>query len=331
MRLWIVTCVLAALPSLAAAQPVGRPPTDLDRLMEEVVKRRDDNWKKLQQYILSERQKVTVTGPEGLRLFGSVHDYQWFVKDGFFIRSPLAANGVTVAEGERRRYEERYLTRMKARDERKARRDAEKGATPAPASTEIVGDLLNQQAEPSFVSAAYFLEFKFEPGRYALAGREQLDGREVLRIEYHPARLFNDDHETRIEASPDGVSAGRSEGRRERRRRHEPDDHERGDDERIEQQMNKTSLVTLWVLRSEKQIVRYVFDNVAWDFLPGRSLVRVDDLTAAMRMHEAFPGVWLPQSIAAKVKVGTALGTTGANYDVTYSDYRQAGVTVRVK
>ncbi len=326
MRLWIVTCLLAALPSLAAAQPVGRPPTDLDRLMEEVVKRRDDNWKKLQQYILSERQRVIVTGPEGLRLFGSVHDYQWFVKDGFFIRSPLAANGVTIAEAERRRYEERYLTRMKARDERKAKRDAEKGVTPAPASAETVGDLLNQQAEPSFVSAAYFLEFKFEPGRYALAGREVLDGRELLRIEYHPARLFNDDHETRVEAGSGGVSAGRSERRREGERR-----RERDGDERIEQQMNKTSLVTLWVLRSEKQIVRYVFDNVDWGFLPGRSLVRVDDLTAAMRMHEAFPGVWLPQSIAAKVKIGTALGTTGADYDVTYSDYRQAGVTVRVK
>lgn len=326
MRLWIVTCLLAASASLAAAQPAVRPPTDLDRLMEDVVKRRDDNWKKLQQYILSERQKVTVTGPEGLRLFGSVHDYQWFVKDGFFIRSPLTANGVTIAEAERRRYEERYLTRMKARDERKAKRDAEKGVAPAPASAEAVGDLLSQQAEPSFVSAAYFLEFKFEPGRYALAGREMLDGREVLRIEYHPARLFNDDHETRVSVGTAGVSASRSqrEARRQQRR-------ERDDDERIEQQMNKTSLVTLWVLRSEKQIVRYVFDNVAWDFLPGRTIVRVDDLTAAMRMHEAFPGVWLPQAIAATVKIGTALGTTGASYDVTYSDYRQAGVTVRVK
>ena len=124
LRQWIVTCLLV-LPSLVAAQPGGRPPTDLDRLMEEVVKRRDDNWKKLQQYILAEREKVTVTGPDGLRLYGSVHDYQWFVKDGFFIRSPLAANGVTIADAERRRYEARYLMRMKARDERRAKRDAE--------------------------------------------------------------------------------------------------------------------------------------------------------------------------------------------------------------
>ena len=42
MRQWIVTCLLAVLPSMVAAQPGVRPPTDLDRLMEDVVKRRDD-------------------------------------------------------------------------------------------------------------------------------------------------------------------------------------------------------------------------------------------------------------------------------------------------
>jgi hypothetical protein len=329
VRLWIVTCLLAALPSLTAAQPAPRPPTDLDRLMEDVVRRRDDNWKKLQQYILTERQKVTVTGPDGQRLFGAAHEYQWFVKDGFFIRSPLTANGVTIAEGERRRYEARYLTRMQERDARKAKRDAEKGLPPSPASPEGVGDLLSQQAEPSFVSAAYFLEFKFEPGRYALAGRETLDGREVLRIEYHPARLFSDDEEVTVGVGSTGANVSRNEreARRERRRNQQ----DRDDDARIEQQMNKTALITLWVLRDDKQIVRYVFDNVDWGFLPGRSVLRFDDLTASMRMHEAFPGIWLPQAIAARMRVATALGRTGASYDVTYSDYRQAGVTVRVK
>ena len=192
-----------------------------------------------------------------------------------------------------------------------------------------MGDLLSQQAEPSFVSAAYFLEFKFEPGRYALAGRETLDGREVLRIEYHPARLFSGDEEVTVGVGSKGASVSRNEreARRERRRSQQ----DRDEDERIEQQMNKTALITLWVLRDEKQIVRYVFDNVDWGFLPGRSVLRFDDLTASMRMHEAFPGIWLPQSIAARIRVATALGRTGASYDVTYGDYRQAGVTVRVK
>lgn len=321
MRPWILTCLLTALPLalFAGAQPA--PATDLDRLMAEVVARRDDNWKKLQQYILTERQKVTVTGPDGLRLYGAVHDYQWFVKDGFLIRSPLAANGISIGDTERRRYDARYLKAMKAREERQAKRDAERGVATAPA-VEAVGDLLSQQAEPSFVSAAYFLKFTLDPGRYAFAGRETLDGREALRIEYYPARLFNDDGH-RDSGDPERDEA--------RRRRREARDRDREDEARIQQQMNRTSLVTLWVLRDERQIVRYDFDNVGWDFLPGRSVVRIDDLAASMRMHEAFPGVWLPRAITARAALGTALGRSQALYDVTYSDYRQAGVTVRVK
>ncbi|MGE0813744.1 MAG: hypothetical protein AB7O28_05435 [Vicinamibacterales bacterium] len=319
MRLWLAAASCALLPALASTQPAVRPPTDLDRLMEEVVQRRDDNWQKLQQYILSERQRVTVTGPEGLRLYGFDREYQWFVKDGFFVRSPLSANGVSISESERRAYEARYLRRQQRRDERRATRAAERGE-PAPAPPpEAVGDLLRQQSEPNFISAAYFLRFKFDPGRYALAGRETMDGREVLRVEYYPTRLFDDDKDDKT----------RAERRAEQARRR--DRREDDEDERIEQQMNKASLVTLWVLRDQKQIVRYVFDNVDLGFLPGRSVLRIDELTASMRMREAFPDIWLPEAIGARMSVATALGSVGAVYDIRYSDYRQAGVTVRVK
>ena len=194
MRQWIVTCLLAVLPSIVAAQPGARPPTDLDRLMEDVVKRRDDNWKKLQQYILNERQKVTVTGPDGLRLYGSVHDYP-VVREGRLLH-PQPARGQRRDDCRRRAAPLRRPLPEADEGARRAQGQA-RGRTghgaPAPAPAESVGDLLNQQAEPSFVSAAYFLKFKFEPGRYALAGRETIDGKEVLRIEYYPARLFDDD------------------------------------------------------------------------------------------------------------------------------------------
>ena len=39
------------------------------------------------------------------------------------------------------------------------------------------------------------MDFKFEPGNYYLAGREQLEGQQVLRIEYYPTQMFNDDDE----------------------------------------------------------------------------------------------------------------------------------------
>jgi hypothetical protein len=320
----VVAAALVAAGAGLAAQPAARD-TDLDRFMAAVLARRDDNWKKLQQYILDERERVEVVGPGGARLYGMVHDYRWFVKDGYFIRSPLVANGVTVSDGERRRREAEWLRREQRREKRRVereRKEAEASGAPLPEAPPLegVGDVLRQQAEPSFVRAAYFLKFKFESGRYALAGKETLNGREVLRLEYYPARLFDDedDDKTRPERRAEQV------GNRGR-----DDDGPEGD--RIEQQMNKTSLVTLWVLREERQIVRYVFDNIDFGFLPGRSVARVDDLQASMTMTEAFPGIWLPHRVEARMSMAFAPGTVGARYDIGYSGYREAGVTVRVR
>jgi hypothetical protein len=326
-RVLVLFLALAAAASIApldAQAPTARD-TDLDRFMAAVLARRDDNWKKLQQYILDERERVQVLGPGGARLYGLVHDYRWFVKDGYFIRSPLVANGVTVSEGERRKEEAQWLRREQRREKRRRDRErekAEEAGEPLPPdpepSPEALGDVLRQQSEPSFVRAAYFLRFRFEAGRYALAGKEMLGGREVLRIEYYPARLFDDEGDHRTRAATRAEQASRS-GREER------------DEERIERQMNKASLVTLWILRDQRQIVRYVFDNVDWDFLPGRSIVRVDDLKASMTMAEAFPGIWLPKQVDARMAFALALGTVEARYDITYADYKEAGVTVRVR
>jgi hypothetical protein len=319
--LLVAAALLAALPAVRAEAPPRE--TDLDRFMAAVLARRDENWRKLQQYILEERERVLVSGPGGARLFGMVHDYQWFVREGYFIRSPLAANGVAVGEDERRRREARWLEQQKARDQRRAKREQDRAEAeglppppPAP-SLEGLGDVLRQQSEPSFVQAAYFLRFKFEAGRYALAGKELMDGREVLKVEYYPARLFADDDEkTRPERR-----AEQAGGRRK-------DDD---DEERIQQQLNKSSLVTLWILQEPRQIVRYVFDNIDMGFLPGRSLVRVEDLVASMTMGEPFPGIWLPKQVEARVAMGFAMGTVEARYDISYADYREAGVAVRVK
>ena len=39
--------------------------SDLDAFMEKVLARRDDNWKKLQQYVLEEKEAFDLTGPGG--------------------------------------------------------------------------------------------------------------------------------------------------------------------------------------------------------------------------------------------------------------------------
>jgi hypothetical protein len=310
LRLIFALLAATAVP-VASVAPVQE--TDLDRFMGRVLERRDENWKKLQQYILDEQERFHLTGPDASRLYGFEREYTWFIRQGYFIRSPVKVDGVRISESERAREEAEWLEREQRREKRAAERAKARGEQPeatseappggAPVSVE---DVLKQTREPQFVSAAYFLRFKFDPGHYALAGRERLHDRDVLRIEYYPSKLFNE---------------GRTRPNRKIRDR----------DAEIEEKMNKVSLVTLWIDPAEHQILQYTFDNIDMDFLPGRSLVRVDDVRASMKMSQPFPGVWLPASIDMDFRVMTAVGAVGARYDVAYRDYRLAEVTTRIR
>jgi hypothetical protein len=271
-RLLLSFALFAMLGVRAGAQ------TDLDDLMARVLTQRDENWKALQQYILDEQETFQLLGPGRTPIYGFRHDFTWFIRDGVFVRSPLRADGVDIDEAERRRAEDEWLEKQRNK----------------------------KDDQPEFVSAAYFLKFKFDPGQYALAGRESLDGRDVLRIEYYPTKLF---------------SEGRARPNKKLR--------ERGDD--IEDKMNKSALVTLWVDPIRNQILQYEFDNIDMDFLPGRSLARVDGAKASMRMGQMFPDVWLPQTIDLQAATSTAAGAVDAHYRVEYHDYRLATVTTRVR
>ena len=168
--------------------------------MQQVVARRDDNWKKLQQYVLDEREQIELRGPQRVPLWGERREYTWYIRDGFFVRSPVKFNGVD----DRRGRPPEVRSRLPARGSRSAtsgaapRRDARRTTAdrrrptdaPTPDSHADVDGCIRQTREPQFISSAYFLRFKFEEGKYALVGRETLDGREVLRVEYYPTRLF---------------------------------------------------------------------------------------------------------------------------------------------
>ena len=304
--------ILAALAFgilLVAPRPAAQS-TDLDRLMERVLTRRDENWKKLQQYVLDERETFDLTGPGGARLFGFRRDLTWFMRDGVFVRSPLRVNGVGLSEAERRKAEATWIRRERRRDERRREREAsDSPSVPAAAPEAPAGELPADafaSIEPGFVSYAYFLRFKFEPGHYGLVGREAIDGRNVLRVEYYPSALFRE---------------GRTRPNRKVRDR----------DEDVEEKMNKVSLITMWIDPKEHQIVQYTFDNIDMDFLPGRSLVRVDEMKASMKMLQPFPNVWLPGTIDMHFLVTTAMGSIEATYKVEYQDYRLAEVTTRIK
>jgi hypothetical protein len=252
--------------------------SDLDALMERVLAARDRNWTKLQQFILEERETLRVTGPGGARLLGRQRDYQWFLREGIFVRSPLRADGVAIDLATRVDEENDWIRRERRRN----------------------------REEPRFVSAAYFLRFRFDPGQYALAGREPLDGRDVLRIEYYPTKLFYE---------------GRLRPNRELRQR----------DPQVQDKLNKGSLVTLWIDPAAHQILQYAFDNVDMEFLPARFLVRMDAMRATMRMAQPFDGVWLPRSINIRVEGTVATGAVHAAYDVEYYDYKLADVKAEIK
>ena len=60
-------CLLVAA-SLTTPDLVAQ--TDLDAFMRQVLVRRDENWKKLQQYVLDEHETIDVRGPWRVALWG---------------------------------------------------------------------------------------------------------------------------------------------------------------------------------------------------------------------------------------------------------------------
>ena len=245
------------------------------------------------------------------------------------MRSPLKVNGVTISEAERRKYEDDYVKREKGRDKRQQAREkaqaADAGAPPPAPMPTSVDSLIAQTREPEFVSTAYFLKFKFEEGKYALVGKETIDGRELLKVEYYPARLFSDD----------------TDRNKKRAERGETLSKDQKFDQTLEQAMNKVSLVTLWVEPKAHQIVKYVFNNVNLDFLPGAQFAKLGDLKATMVMSQPFAGVktatpgsenvWLPKGIEMYVSAMIAIGQLDMRYSITYNDYRLAETSSRIK
>jgi len=298
-----------------AAQVAPDARGDLDVFMARVLARRDDNWKKLQQYVLDERERLELRGPDRAPIWGGLRDYTWYIRDGYFVRSPVRADGVEVGEADRRRYEEEFLEREQRREARRQQREERAAALSEPpdsAPADAQG-LIRQSREPLFISSAYFLRFRFEAGRYALVGRETIAGREVLRIEYYPTLLFSE-RDNRREQPRSRAAGGQSDD---------------GLQEEVRRVMNKVSLVTLWIEPDLHQIVKYTFENVGLDFLPSAWtwLLRVADVRATMVMGEAFPDVWLPESVDLAGAILVAPGRFDLSYRVSYVDYRQADVT----
>ena len=302
------------------AQAPASAPTDLDAFMARALQRRDVDRKTLGDYVLDEVETFEILGPGGAPINRFKREYTWYVRDGIHVRSPLKYDGVPIPEQDRRAYEERWIrsetSRRKHRTEREEAR-AKEGKAP--------DFTLRPVNEPRFVSESYFLDFKFEPGNYYLAGRETLDSKQVLRIDYLPTHLFDDDHDDEYRVDDKG-DRSKQHDRRDAKQK----DRELKAEQEIDRKMNKTAQVTLWVDPTNHQIVKYTFTNVWMDFLPAAWLVRVDDLRASMEMGQPFDGVWLPKNVNIGGRFTLANGSFEAAYRRDFSRYRKADVSSRV-
>jgi hypothetical protein len=320
--LGIFAVALCSRGALAQA-PAPNPPktTDLDRFMATALQRRDIDRKTLNDYVLDEVEAFEVLGPGKVPFARMRREYTWYVRDGIHVRSPLKFDGVPIPESERRSYEEKWIhseeNRRKFRTERSEKR-AQEGKPPAVSVPSI--------NEPRFIAESYFLDFKFEPGNYYLAGKEALDGHEVLKIDYLPTKLFNEDNDH----SDHDHTADKPAQEKPDRRSAKQKEKEQKVEEDIDRKMNKTTQVTLWVDPASHQIVKYTFDNVWMDFLPAGWLVHIDDLRASMQMGQPFPDVWLPRNISIHAGVSFALGPMELTYKREFSNYRKADVSSKI-
>ncbi len=312
---------------------------DLDAFMARVLERRDEAWRRLHDYVLDETEQFRILGPGEVPLHGMKREFTWYVRDGYLVRSPLRFDGVELSQAERLKYEAHWLDEEKKR-EANAAKQGSKGASSqagepparpetgqaetAQAEREAAGDeaslqqFVDQRGEPRFISEAYFLRFRFEPGNYYFAGRETLDGRPVVKVEYYPTKLFRND-----EKGSEGTDTDSARQGRKRRQKEHEDDYSR--------QFNKVALVTLWVDPAAYQIVRYTFDNMDFGFLPGRWLVRLDEIRVSMTMGRVLDGVWLPAAIDARGGLSLANGGYQFQYARRFANYRKAETGARIR
>jgi hypothetical protein len=161
----IVLVLVQIVAFLLSNSVAGSPKTlsaessanDLDAFMAKVLKKRAIDRDRLNDYICSEAEGFEINDEKIAALESFRREYIWFVRDGYFVRSPVLINGVKVSAEEQKVAEDEWIKNQK---------QGKRGY-----------NNLNRES---------FFGFKFEPGRYLYAGEQQFEGRKVLVIEYLP-------------------------------------------------------------------------------------------------------------------------------------------------
>ncbi|RPI22669.1 MAG: hypothetical protein EHM61_21715 [Acidobacteria bacterium] len=289
----VLLFVLVVFPRAMTAQNQPVPNSDLDALMSKVLAKREIDWDRLHNYVFREKEVLELRGLGSAPIESWRREYVWLVRDGYLVRSPVKANGVSLSKEEQAKAEREWTEDRKNQKRNSLEREA-------------------------------FFGFKFQPGRYLLAGKKKHEGRDVLVVEYYPKlRDLDDDEEGHKGERPKEKSDNADKKKSSKRDK----DEDLGD--YYERMFEKTLLVTMLVLPEENQLVQMTFDNVGLDFLPGRWLVRIDDLKADMTMHKPFENIWLPGAIHAFGSVTTANGSLTVRYAREFFDYQKTDVKVR--
>src|SRR5262245_58420800 len=202
--------------------------------MATALQRRDIDRQTLSDYVLDEVELFEVLGPGRVPYARMKREYTWYVRDGIHVRSPLKYDGVPIPEADRLAYEERWMKSEQARREYRTKRDEKReqeGKGPALSAPSV--------NEPRFVSESYCMDFKFEPGNYYLAGKETLEGKQVLKIDYLPTKLFDDNEseaaaEDRNAAARDAKDAKESKDTKEQKEKEKPKSAKEQEKERKE-------------------------------------------------------------------------------------------------
>lgn len=163
--------------------PAARAGNEIDRLVQAAFdSRQAAEWRRLGDFVLRETLAVAIDAPHRSPLAGfrRTREYEWFVRDGWAIRSPVRVDGVVVGEERRRGYERDWR-----RAERRRRASPDAG-DPGP--------------EPGFVTDFhYFLDWDLEPGDCYFVGREAAMGRDAVRLECYPTGSLPEEAANRLD------------------------------------------------------------------------------------------------------------------------------------
>jgi hypothetical protein len=159
--LFAILIPIASLYPGPASRQKQESEGDLDAFMSKVLERREINWEQLHGYVFNELETLEIRGVKLPPMANFRKEYVWIVRDGYLVRSPVRVNGVKVSKEEQAASEEDWI-----REHKDKRHDS--------------------------LDREIFLGFKFHPGTYLYAGRQNFEGRELVAIEHYPSKKADD-------------------------------------------------------------------------------------------------------------------------------------------